>query len=113
MGYIRDTFALAAYGLQDVFSGKVLYLKLWTSNSNPKLIGRWYLEHLSKTKGDKYWAIIDSILPKYLPHLDLLLIFKSKCTYANFYALHSAYAKSFRKSFEFLPLPFVFSSPDT
>ena len=84
MGFIRDTFPLAAYGLQDVFSGKVLYLKLWTSNSNPKLIGRWYLEHLSKTKGDKYWTIIDSILPEYFPHLDLLPIFKSKCTYAVF-----------------------------
>ena len=84
MGFIRDTFPLAAYGLQDLFSGKVLYLKLWTSNSNPKLIGRWYLEHLIKTKGDKYWIIIES-------NLDLLVIFESKCTYAYFYALQSAY----------------------
>ncbi len=47
------TFPLAVYGLQDAFSGYILYLKLWTSNSDPKLIGRWYLEHLYKTKGVK------------------------------------------------------------
>jgi hypothetical protein len=60
MGFIRDTFPLAVYGLLDVFSGKVLFLKLWTSNSNPKLIGRWYLEHLTKTKGDINCKIIMS-----------------------------------------------------
>lgn len=44
------TFPLAVYGLQDAFSGYILYLKLWTSNSDPKLIGRWYLEHLYQTR---------------------------------------------------------------
>ena len=52
MGFITDTFPLAAYGLPDVFIGRLLYLKLWTSNSNPKLVGQWYLEYLTKTKGN-------------------------------------------------------------
>ena len=52
MGFMKDTFPLAVYGMQDVFSGYILYLKLWNSNSNPKLVGRWYLEHLYNTRGN-------------------------------------------------------------
>ncbi|XP_027044929.1 uncharacterized protein LOC113672779 [Pocillopora damicornis] len=50
MGFMNSTFPLAVYGLQDAFSGYILYLKLWTTNSDPKLIGRWYMDHLYKTK---------------------------------------------------------------
>ena len=46
MGFMRYTFPLAIYGWQDVFSGRLMFLKVWTSNSNPKLVGRWYLEYL-------------------------------------------------------------------
>ena len=46
MDFMNNTFPLAVYGLQDVFSGYILYLKLWPSNSDPKLIARWYLEYL-------------------------------------------------------------------
>ena len=52
MGFMNSTFPLAVYGLQDAFSGYILYLKLWTTNSDPKLIGRWYMDHLYKTKGN-------------------------------------------------------------
>ena len=51
MGYAKSTFALAVYGVQDVFSSKLLYLKIWTSNNNPVVIGRWYLQYLNETKG--------------------------------------------------------------
>lgn len=51
MGFRNDTFPQAIYGLEDVFSGYILYLKIWTSNSDPKLVGRWYLEHLYNTRG--------------------------------------------------------------
>ena len=51
MDFAKDTFPLAVYGLQDVFSARILFLKVWTSNSNPRLIGRWYMDHLYKTKG--------------------------------------------------------------
>ncbi|XP_028412940.1 uncharacterized protein LOC114535818 [Dendronephthya gigantea] len=50
LGYMNYTFPLAVYGLQDAYSGYILYLKLWTSNSDPKIVGRWYLEHLYKSK---------------------------------------------------------------
>ena len=51
MDFAKDAFPLAVCGMQDVFSGYLLFLKVWVSNSNPKLIGRWYLDHLLKTKG--------------------------------------------------------------
>ena len=52
MEFMNCTFPLAVYGLQDVYSGYILYLKLWTSNSDPKIIGRWYLQHLYESKGE-------------------------------------------------------------
>ena len=52
MGFMNCTFPLAVYGLQDAYSGYILYLKLWTSNSDPKIIGRWYLQHLYESKGE-------------------------------------------------------------
>lgn len=65
MDFMRDTFPLAVYGLQDVFSGFILFLKLWTSNSDPKLIGRWYLEHLYNTRGMRNCIDIYYVLSVY------------------------------------------------
>ena len=48
MGYQRDT--LAIYGCIDTASHKLLWLKIWTSHSDPKLIGRWYFDHVYETK---------------------------------------------------------------
>ena len=50
MGYQNSTFPLAVYGCMDTASRKLLWLKVWVSNHEPKLIGRWYLEHLYETK---------------------------------------------------------------
>ena len=50
MGYQNSTFPLAIYGSIDTASRKILWLKIWDSNSHPKRIGRWYLEHLYETK---------------------------------------------------------------
>ena len=50
MGYQRDTFPLAIYGCIDTASRKLLWLKIWTSHSDPKLIGRWYFDHIYETK---------------------------------------------------------------
>lgn len=52
MDFMNNKFPLAVYGLQDVFSGYILYLKLWPSNSDPKLIARWYLEYLYESRGN-------------------------------------------------------------
>ncbi|KAJ7377164.1 hypothetical protein OS493_030363 [Desmophyllum pertusum] len=59
MDFAKDTFPLAVYGMQDVFSGYLVYLKVWMSNSNPKLIGRWYLDHLNKSKVISCRLILD------------------------------------------------------
>ena len=49
MGYQNRTFPLAIYGCIDTASRKILWLKIWVSNSNPQQIGRWYLEYLYET----------------------------------------------------------------
>lgn len=46
MGYQNSTYPLAIYGCLDTASRKILWLRIWTSNSDPNLIGRWYLEHI-------------------------------------------------------------------
>jgi hypothetical protein len=53
MDFAKDTFPLAVYGLQDVFSARILFLKVRISNSDPHLIGGWYMEHLYEVKGNK------------------------------------------------------------
>ena len=50
MGYQNSTFPLAVYGCMDTASRKLLWLRVWGSNSNPKIIGRWYLEYLYETR---------------------------------------------------------------
>ncbi|XP_028412603.1 uncharacterized protein LOC114535505 [Dendronephthya gigantea] len=50
MGYQNNTFPLAVYGCIDTCSRKVLWAKAWTTNSDPNVIGRFYLEYLYKTR---------------------------------------------------------------
>ena len=50
MGYQNCTFPLAVYGCIDTCSRKVLWAKAWITNSDPNVIGRFYLEYLYKTK---------------------------------------------------------------
>ena len=50
IGYQRDTFPIAIYGCIDTASQKLLWIKVWTSNSNPDLVGRWYFEHLYESR---------------------------------------------------------------
>ena len=50
IGYQNSTFPLAIYGCLDTASRKLLWLRVWTSNSNPYLIGRWYLDYLFETR---------------------------------------------------------------
>ncbi|XP_078490351.1 uncharacterized protein LOC104266093 isoform X2 [Ciona intestinalis] len=46
MGYQRSTFPLAVYGCIDTCSRKLLWLRIWTDNADPKLIGKWYFDHI-------------------------------------------------------------------
>ena len=50
MGFQKSTFPLAIYGCTDTASRKILFLKVWTSNSNPVFVGQWYFEYLFKSK---------------------------------------------------------------
>ena len=50
MGYQNSTFPLAIYGCIDTTSRKILWLKIWASNSDPQLIGHWYLEYVFESK---------------------------------------------------------------
>ena len=44
MKFQNSIFPLAIYGSIDTASRKIMWHKIWTSNSDPRLIGRWYLE---------------------------------------------------------------------
>ena len=50
MGYQNSTFLLAVYGCIDTTSRRLLWLRIWVGNSNPKLIGLWYLEYLYENR---------------------------------------------------------------
>ena len=59
MSFQKSTFLLAIYGCIDTASRKILFLKVWTSNSNPTFVGRWYFECLYKSKILPNYIIID------------------------------------------------------
>jgi len=44
-GYQKSTFPLHVYGGQDCFSGKIMFLKVWTSNNNPEVVARHYFDN--------------------------------------------------------------------
>ena len=50
MGYQNSTFPLAIYGCLDTASRKLLWLRVWITNSDPLVIGRWYLEYLYESR---------------------------------------------------------------
>ena len=60
-GYQKSTFPLHIYGAQDTFSGKILFLKVWTSNNNPSVIAYHYFEYLSESKGIPIFIIANKI----------------------------------------------------
>ena len=46
MGFQNSTFPLAIYGSIDTASRRIMWLRVWVTNSDPKIVGRWYLEYL-------------------------------------------------------------------
>lgn len=50
MGYQRDTFPIAIYGCIDTASRKIIYLKAWTGNSDPKIVAKWYFDYLNEKR---------------------------------------------------------------
>ena len=50
MGYQYYTFPLAIYGCLDTGSRKLLWLRVWISNCDLKVVGRWYLDYRYETR---------------------------------------------------------------
>ena len=50
MGYQNSTFPVAIYGAIDTCSRKMMWIKVWNSNSDPLLIAKFYVEHLHNSK---------------------------------------------------------------
>eukprot|EP00794_Sanderia_malayensis_P013470 gene13470-14861_t len=49
-GYQKATFPLCIYGGLDTYSNRINFLRIWTTNNEPKIIGRFYLEYLYECK---------------------------------------------------------------
>ena len=50
MGYQNWTFPLAVYGSIDTCSRKLLWIKVWDTNSEPNIVGKWYLENIREAQ---------------------------------------------------------------
>ena len=50
MGYQNNTYPLAIYACIDTASRKLLWIKVWVSNSDPELPAKWYLQYLKETR---------------------------------------------------------------
>lgn len=50
-GFQKAMFPLNIYGGQDTFSGKIDFLRIWTSNNDPRITGRFYFDFLFQSKG--------------------------------------------------------------
>ena len=59
MEHQNSTFPLTVYGCIDTASRKVLWLRVWTTNTNPKLAGRWYLDHLMEIRTISRMIMLD------------------------------------------------------
>ena len=50
MGFQNSTFPLAIYGCLDTFSRKIIFLHVWKGNSDPVVVGNFYMQHLVETE---------------------------------------------------------------
>lgn len=55
MGFQNSTFPIAVYGCLDSFSRRIMFLKVWDSNSSPLLIGKFYMEFILEAKDISYY----------------------------------------------------------
>ena len=61
-GFQKSVFPLCIYGAQDTFSSRVNFLRVWTSNNNPGIVGRFYFDYLFQSRGNIIFAFIFKIL---------------------------------------------------
>ena len=50
-GKDNNEFPLCIYGGQDCWSGKILFLKIWTTNHKPAVVARYYFDYLCESQG--------------------------------------------------------------
>jgi hypothetical protein len=48
-GFQKSMFPRCIYGGQDTFSGRINFLRIWTTNNKPEVIGRFYFDYLSES----------------------------------------------------------------
>ena len=51
-GWQQKEFPIHIYGAEDTYSGRIHFLKVWTTNKNPKIIAKFYYEYLRESKGE-------------------------------------------------------------
>ena len=49
-GYQNWTFPICIYGCSDTATRKLMFVKVWTSNNDPILPAKWYLNYLYSTR---------------------------------------------------------------
>ena len=59
MGFQNSTFPLAIYGCLDTFSRKILFLRVWNGNLDPRVLAHFYLKHLVDTKTLSHFLRLD------------------------------------------------------
>ena len=50
MGYKNSTYPIAVHSCMDTCSRKIMWIRVWMSNSDPNIIGRFFLQHLYKSR---------------------------------------------------------------
>lgn len=65
-GFQNSMFPLCIYGGQDTFSGRINFLRIWTSNNDPKIIGKFYFDYLFESRG-KYFNVREYVLQENMP----------------------------------------------
>ena len=51
-GWQQKEFPIHIYGAEDTYSGRIHFLKVWTTHKNPKIIAKFYYEYLRECKGE-------------------------------------------------------------
>ena len=54
-GFQKNTYPLCIYGAQDCWSGKMLFLKVWSSNNKPGIVARYYYEYLEESCSKSFY----------------------------------------------------------
>ena len=56
----RTVFPIAIYGCLDIASKKLVWIKVWDSNSSPYLVACWYFDYLYESKLLPHYIRLDT-----------------------------------------------------